>query len=266
MEVGGSSVQVAYPLSPASFDQKAIRIKINDKRLAVHAVSFLHLGQIDMRKALREYKNSNNQRIAYKCWANGFEKAYDKGDERHANLTRNGAFNTADPDCRNFMRSYLKQYMGKPLDLSQKNVKFVGLGGLKYTLDAFGLLVGLYAGASNLTTNVNTRCSEDASTWPDITTDANVQYYCPHGAYVAALMTDVKFGIFRQRPARFDRALMPTDVNDETLTWIQDYLLLTYSKWQVAGGGLCARPRRILRGLWRFHWQAVNPTPTLTGA
>jgi hypothetical protein len=43
-------------------------------------------------------------------------------------------------------------------------------------------------------------------------------------------MTDTKFGIFRQRPAKFDRALMPTDVNGEALTWIQGYLLLTYSK------------------------------------
>ncbi len=230
LEVGGSSVQVAHPVSPASADPKAIKIKINNRKLAVRAVSYLHLGQTDARKALRDYKNNNNQRIAYKCWANGFDKAFDKGDVGHANLTRNGAFNPADPDCRNFMRGYLRQYMGRPIDLSQTNVKFVGVGGFKFTLDAFGLVVGPYAGANNLTTTVNTRCSEDASTWPDINTDANVQYSCPHGAYISALMTDARFGIFRQRPASFDRALMSTDVNGETLSWIQGYLLLNYSR------------------------------------
>lgn len=230
LEMGGSSVQVAYPLSPANSDPKALRIKINNRNLAVRAVSYLHLGQTDMRKALREFKNSNNRAIAYKCWANGFDKAFDKGDEGYPKLTRNGAFNPADPDCRNFMRGYLRKHMDKPLDLSQTNVSFVGIGGLKYTLDAFGLLVGPYAGTNNLTTQVDTRCAQDASTWPDINTDAFVQYFCPHGAYVSSLMNDAKFGIFRQNPARFDRALMPTDINNETISWIHGYLLLTYSR------------------------------------
>ena len=229
-EVGGSSVQVAYPLPVASSDPKAIKIKINNRQIAVHSESYLHLGQSDMRKALRGYKDANNQLIAYKCWANGFDKAYDKGDEGYPRLTKNGAFNPADPACGLFMHAHLKQYMTTPPNLSQTNAKFVGLGGLKFTLDAFGLLVGPYAGTNNLKTNVDTRCSQDASTWPDINIDENVQFYCPHGAYIAALMTDPRFGIFRQAPAKFDRALVAEDVNNASLTWIKGYLLLNYSK------------------------------------
>lgn len=230
LEVGGSSVQVAYPVSQASSDPRLFRININSRKMAALSVSYLHLGQTDMRKALRDYKNSSNQRIAYKCWANGFDKSFDQGDEGHAKLTRNGAFNPNDPDCRDFMRGYLKQFMGKPIDLSQANVNFVGIGGLKYTLDAFGLLVGPYAGTNNLTTTVNARCAADASTWPDINTDSFVQYFCPHGAYMSALLNDAKFGVFRQRPSQFDRALVSSDTDGEKISWVHGYLLLTYSR------------------------------------
>ena len=61
-------------------------------------------------------------------------------------------------------------------------VKFVGLGGLKYTLDGFGVLAGPLAGANGLPVNVRKRCSQDVSLWPEINTSKDVQRMCPHGA------------------------------------------------------------------------------------
>lgn len=230
VEVGGSSVQVAYPTIKAGTEPGVTPIRINNKSFNVYSVSYLHLGQDDMRKALRDYKTANGKPVAHKCWALGFDKANDILDEGHAALSQNGAFNPADPACAAFMRHYLSTFMGTPLDLSAVNRKFVGLGGLKYTLDAFGLLVGPYAGANNLTTAVNTRCTAGVEAWPGINTDQNVQRFCPHGAYVASLLTDKKFGIFRQKPALFERVLLPADVGGKSLSWIIGYLLLTYSK------------------------------------
>lgn len=230
LEVGGSSAQVVYPIVQGDPDPRAVQFRINNRILTVHAESWLHLGQDDMRKTLRDYTKPNGQPMAYKCWVQGFDKANDTGDVGHAALTQNGAYRAADPDCRRFMSGYLATYMVTPPDLSKTTAKFVGLGGMKYTLDAFGRLAGPFIGPRSFARTVSRRCAQNASTWPEINTQANAQRACPNGIYLSSLLTDPQFGIFRRNPAQFDRALLPSDVGGKSLSWIGGYLLLTYSQ------------------------------------
>lgn len=229
VEVGGSSMQLVYPIAATSPDAAAVKIRLNSRTFTLHAQSWLHLGQDDMRKSLRDYKVGGRS-IAHRCWANGFDKANDLGDVGHASLAQNGAFGPLDTVCPGFMRNHLRKYYKTPPDLSGTSVKFVGVGGLKYTLDGFGVLAGPLAGPTGLVANVRKRCSASASTWPEINTQANAQRMCPHGAYVSALMMDGQFGLFRKRPGQFERALVAKDVAGKALSWISGYLLLTYSR------------------------------------
>ena len=230
IEVGGSSVQVVYPVSQASQDPNAVQIRINNRIFSLHAQSWLHLGQDDMRKALRDNKTALNQYMAYKCWARGFDKANDTGDVGHASLSQNGAFNPRDPACAAFMTAYTQKYLVAPPDLSQVAVKFVGLGGLKYTLDGFGLVAGPLGGPNGLAASVRARCSQNARLWPEINTSKDAQRMCPHGAYISKLLVDRQLGLFRRKPEQFDRALLSKDVGGKALSWISGYLLLTYSQ------------------------------------
>jgi hypothetical protein len=230
LEVGGSSVQIVYPIAPASPGPNTVQININNRVFTVHAQSWLHLGQDDMRKSLRNYKTRFGRYMAYKCWVKGFDKASDAGDVGFASLTQNGAFNPRDPSCAAFMRSYTQKYLVAPPDLSSVPVKFVGLGGLKYTLDAFGVIAGPLAGAKGLAANVIARCSRNASLWPEINTSKDTQRMCPHGAYIATLLLDRRIGLFRRKPGQFDRALVAKDVGGKALSWISGYLLLTYAR------------------------------------
>lgn len=230
LEVGGSSVQLVYPVPQATPDGKSVQLLINNRVMTVHAQSWLHLGQDDVRKTLRDHTSARGQLMAYKCWAKGFDKASDAGDVGHANLARNGAFNPRDPDCASFMIGQLRTYMATPPDLSLATARFVGLGGLKYTLDGFGALAGPLSGPNGFANSVNRRCRQDAKTWPEINTSANAQRMCPHGAYVSALLMDRQFGIFRRNPRQFDRALVARDVAGAALSWISGYLLVTYSQ------------------------------------
>jgi len=230
LEVGGSSVQIVYPYTPVSPGPNDVQIHINNRVFTVHAQSWLHLGQDDMRKSLRDNKTNLDQYMAYKCWVKGFDKANDAGDVGHTSLTQNGAFNPRDPSCKAFMTAYTQKYLVAPPDLSQVPVKFVGLGGLKYTLDAFGLVAGPLAGPNGLAASVRTRCSQNASLWPDINTSKDAQRMCPHGTYISTLLMDRQLGLFRRKPEQFDRALVAKDVAGKTLSWISGYLLLTYSQ------------------------------------
>lgn len=228
LEVGGSSIQIVYPIGGGSTDPKAINFKINNRSMTVHADSILHLGQDDMRKALRDARDTSGKLMAYKCWATGFDHLNDVKDEGHKGLSQDGAFTPS--KCQAFMRSYIAQYMPKPLDLTGVTAKFVGLGGVKYTLDAFGLVADPYSGGNNFNSTVKTRCTADITTWTSINTNENVQRACPHGAYIATLLSDPTLGLFRQNRQRFERALVPADVNGAALSWVVGYLLLTYSK------------------------------------
>ena len=116
-----------------------------------------------------------------------------------------------------------------PPYLSLVPVKFVGLGGLKYTLDAFGLVAGPLAGPKGRAASVRTRCSQNASLWPEINTSKDAQRMCSHGLYIATLLMDRQLGLFHRKPKQFDRALLAKDVAGKTLSWISGYLLLTYS-------------------------------------
>ena len=230
VEVGGSSMQVVYPVSRAIPGPNDVRIHINNRVLLLHAQSWLHLGQDDMRKALRDSKTTLNQHMAYKCWVKGFDRANDAGDVGHTSLTENGAFNALDPACQAFVTRYLQRYLVGPPDLSTAPVRIVGLGGLKYTLDSFGVLAGPLSGPTGLGANVSTRCSQNASLWPEINTSKDAQRSCPHGVYITALLMDRQLGLFRHRPEQFERALVSKDVAGKALSWISGYLLLTYSR------------------------------------
>lgn len=228
LEVGGSSVQIVYPYTPTSPGPNDVQIQINNRVFTVHAQSWLHLGQDDMRKSLRDNKTNLDQYMAYKCWVKGFDKANDAGDVGHTSLTQNGAFNPRDPACKAFMMAYTQKYLVAPPDLSLVPVKFVGLGGLKYTLDAFGLVAGPLAGPKGLAGSVRTRCSQNASLWPEVNTSKDAQRMCSHGLYIATLLMDRQLGLFHRKPKQFDRALLAKDVAGKTLSLISGYLLLTY--------------------------------------
>ena len=107
LEVGGSSVQIVYPIAQAGADPYALHIRINNRALTVHAQSWLHLGQDDVRKALRKNRGIGGGLMAYKCWARGFDKANDAGDVGYPALSANGAFDGANPACVNFMVSHI---------------------------------------------------------------------------------------------------------------------------------------------------------------
>jgi hypothetical protein len=229
VEVGGSSVQVVYPIAQAGSDPFAVQIQINSRVLTVHAQSWLHLGQDDMRKALRSNRGTDGSLMAYRCWARGFDRENDAGDVGFPSLAANGAFNALNAACGNFMVSHIRAYMGTPPDLTAVTARFVGLGGLKYTLDAFGRLAGPLTGVSGFRAAVNAQCRKGAGTWPEINTSANSQRACPHGVFIATLLSDPQYGIFRRNPRQFDRALVAKDVGGKSLSWIAGYLLLTYS-------------------------------------
>ena len=120
--------------------------------------------------------------------------------------------------------------MGTPPDLSAVTAKFVGLGGLKYTLDAFGRLASPLTGVNGFRAAVNAQCRKGAGIWPEINTSANAQRACPHGVYISTLLSNPQYGIFRRNPQQFDRALVAKDVGGKSLSWIAGYLLLTYSR------------------------------------
>ena len=200
-------------------DLKEIRIFSRDEKK-----------QDDMRKALRDNRATDGSLMAHKCWIRGFDKANDAGDVGHSALSANGAFSALNPACMNFMIRHLRTYMGTPPDLANVTSKFVGLGGMKYTLDAFGHLAGPFAGANSFRFAVSTQCSRDASTWPEINTSANAQRACPHGAYISELMTNAQYGVFRKNPQQFERALVAKDVGGKSLSWIGGYLLLHYAQ------------------------------------
>ncbi len=230
IEVGGSSVQLVYPIPQAGSDPFAERIEINNRVMTVHAQSWLHLGQDDMRKVLRTNRGPDGNLMAHRCWVRGFDKANDAGDVGFPSLEANGAFNALNAACGNFMVSHIRNYMGTPPDLSAVTAKFVGLGGLKYTLDAFGRLAGPLTGVNGFRAAVNTQCRKGAGTWPEINTSANAQRACPHGVYISTLLSNPQYGIFRRNPQQFDRALVAKDVDGKSLSWIAGYLLLTYSR------------------------------------
>ncbi len=230
IEVGGSSVQIVYPIAQAGSDQFAEQIEINNRVMTVHAQSWLRLGQDDMRKVLRTNRGTDGNLMAHRCWVRGFDKANDAGDVGLPSLAANGAFNALNAACGNFMVSHIRTYMGAPPDLSAVTAKFVGLGGLKYTLDAFGRLAGPLAGVNGFRAAVNAQCRKGAGTWPEINTSANAQRACPHGVYISTLLSNPQYGIFRRNPRQFDRALLAKDVGGKSLSWIAGYLLLTYSR------------------------------------
>jgi hypothetical protein len=230
IEVGGSSVQIVYPIAQAGSDPFAVQFQINNRVMTVHAQSWLHLGQDDMRKVLRTNRGTDGNLMAHRCWVRGFDKANDAGDVGFPALSANGAFNALNAACGSFMVSHIRTYMATPPDLSAVTAKFVGLGGLKYTLDAFGRLAGPLTGVGGFRAAVNTQCRKGAGTWPEINTSANAQRACPHGVYMSTLFSHPQYGIFRLNPQQFDRALVAKDVDGKSLSWIAGYLLLTYSR------------------------------------
>jgi hypothetical protein len=222
LEVGGSSMQIAYEIGAAGAN--IYPVSINNRKLNVFGVSYLHLGANDVRKQLRLSQNPE------RCWAKGFLKANDLGEEEagYPNLKTNGAFSFM--SCTSFMASEVKKRLLLDPQVRRNPRKFVGVSGITYTLAEFGAAGFPNGSPVTLPSKVVNKCTTPPAGYPSAA-DANEQFACPNGSYISTLLYHPVTGLFSGLPEKFERALInKTDVPKGSLSWIFGYLLLNYSK------------------------------------
>jgi len=244
LEVGGSSIQIAYPVSTVT-RPNTYNVKINNKSFNVFGISYLHLGQDDVRKNLR-LSQSNSHRSSQNsptyghpeyCWAKGFGHVNDlgeNGDTRYPLINADGSYTSPNnPICYNFMTSEISRIMTIDPQVQNTSVNFVGVSGITYTLRDFGQT----STPSQLPTAVIQKCSSGIASWTGIDTNASLQRACPNGTYISALLQDPSVGIFKSKPNQFTKALVEQsssggagDVPNGSLSWIYGYLLVNYTQ------------------------------------
>ena len=234
LEVGGSSTQIVFPVDPATNplnDAKNIfSLRYKGKNYSIFAKSYQGLGQDDARKWLR-----NSVTAPEKCWATGFDAAYDKGEKEitYNKLSSSGNFDYA--SCSGYYRQYIEAKMAEQGGSPQADRSlgdFVGLDGTWYAYEYF--LTPPNDLPSQLTTAIPTLCAS-ASSFESIATDKDVQFQCPNGAYVTTLMFD-SAGLFTgsKRQVTLSRSNDRTvvvggkNIEQREITWTRGYLLQRY--------------------------------------
>lgn len=222
VEVGGSSMQIAYDVNTTG--SNIYPISINNKKLNVFGVSYLHLGQNDVRKELRL-----SQHPEY-CWANGFLKGSDLGEEepQYPNLKADGAYSFN--GCTEFMSAEVNKRLTINPQINHSPRNFVGVSGVTFTLADFGSSGAPNGLPNSLPTQVASKCVTPPIGYPNAA-DANEQFACPNGSYISTLLFHPQVGLFTAQPNKFERGLInKIDVPKGSLSWIFGYLLLNYSK------------------------------------
>ena len=203
VEVGGSSMQVSFPVNGAANPAANIYpVKINGRTFSVFDRTYIGLGQDDARKAMRVLDPPADG--GSHCFPTGMTAAQDEGDfvgGKHITIKVTAAF-----DAASCAASYAQIIsgpfgkLGKP-DVASSTSPFYGISAARYALEEIGASPQLPSEKSIADTIARKCAAKDAVAHFKIKSKY-AQRACAGAAYIQALLYGSE-GLFHDKPDLF---------------------------------------------------------------
>ncbi len=226
VEVGGSSLQLSFPVSKDFESDECVQfLCINGRDIRLYCKSYLGLGQDDARKAMRVKLAEQSS----SCFPVGFPAQHDLGDVLdgvgHYRLARSGDFDFV--GCNSvYEEIILDKVENNPMpNVAALQVEFVGTDATFHATR--------YWNVENDPLRLAAMIMDQCLTmdkFPGIESNEFIQAQAANSTYIRTLLFG-RHGLFSARPDQFVKTVSnKTDSGHTRLTWTRGYLLLKHAR------------------------------------
>lgn len=234
VEVGGSSMQVGFPVSAAADPARNIyAVKINGRSFSVFDRTYLGLGQDDARKSMRMMDPPGDG--GTRCFPAGMTAAEDAGDvigSQTVKMTGPARYDAA--ACGQSYAAILKRHFetsGRP-EVGQSTAPFYGFGAIRHAFEGMNATPQLPS-RQGLEAAILANCAGPEAAKGFDMRDRFAQQNCSSATYALQLLYGPE-GLFAAAPQML-KTTVAEQVNlepegDVKISWTRGYLLQKFSR------------------------------------